>query len=57
METTEERKEEVRRRRWRRKTETYCEIRSLKGTKRVRDSEKEEEEDKTAHVSQSNVLS
>jgi len=41
METAEVRKEErtkekVRRRRRRRKTETYCEIRLLKGTKRVK---------------------
>jgi hypothetical protein len=56
METAERRKErrtkeKVRRRRkW--KTETYCEVRLLKGTKRVTDLEKE---DKTAHVSQSNV--
>jgi hypothetical protein len=41
------------RQRW--KTEIYCEIRLLKGTKRVRDSERWKE-DKTAHVSQSNVL-
>jgi hypothetical protein len=58
METTERKdgktSEKVRRRRRRRKTETYCEIRLLRA-QNVSATQKKGKEDKTAHVSQSNV--